>query len=192
MSLIQLWTTGVYHPRLAFEVVRDSKSLRWAFGSVLIFNLVISLTTTAAQILLGREPQLESVLTFIPTEHYLQAEFFFLPILRISLWLLQAAVIHLGIRLTGQPSDLDRILLIGGLTYFVVMPPLLVSDWILVAINRFEVAITMYTHGFVAIWSMILTILGLQTLLRIRRSLAAVTSILALLLTLPYLMIFAR
>ena len=192
MSLIQLWTTGVYRPRLAFEVVREHKSIRWAFGSVLIFNLVISLTTTAAQILLGRGPQLESVLTFIPTEHYLQAEFFFLPILRISLWLLQAAVIHLGIRLTGQPSDLDRILLIGGLTYFVVMPPLLVSDWILVAINRFEVAITMYTHGFVAIWSMILTILGLQTLLRIRRSLAAVPSILALLLTLPYLMIFAR
>ena len=126
------------------------------------------------------------------TERYLQAEVFFLPVLRLCIWLLQAAIIHLGIRLAGKASDMDRILLIGGFVYLVVMPPILVTDWLLVAIDRFDVSITMYTHGFVALWSLTLMSFGLKSLLKIKFVLAICTSMLALITTIPLLMIFAR
>jgi hypothetical protein len=192
MSLIQYWWTGITQPAAAFGQLEVKTSPHWAFWCVLIINVVVSLTTTTSQVLLGRAPQLESVLTFLPTERYLQAEIFFLPVLRIGIWLLQAAIIHLGIRLAGQVSDMDRILMIGGLIYLIVMPPLMVTDWVLVGLDRFEVGITMYTHGLAALWSVILTILGLRVLLGIKLPLGVLTSTVALISTLPLLMIFAR
>jgi hypothetical protein len=106
----------------------------------------------------------------LPTEQYLLAEILFLPTLRIVVWMLGAAVTHLALRLVGHPGGFDQLLNIGGLGYLVVMLFILVSDWLLIVIDRYD--IVMVTHSLVLPWAMILTVIGLRQLLNVRRATA--------------------
>jgi hypothetical protein len=192
MNLFQLWRTGVVNPSRAFEELSDKAAPQWGFWIVLLFNVAISLFTLLPLHLLGRGPQLESVLTFLPTEDYLVAEIFFLPVLRVVVWLLEGAIIHVGIRLSGRTSDFDQILNIGGLAYLVVMPPLMLSDWVLIALDHYQVTITAFTHGFVALWGLFLSIVGLQKLLDVKIWLAFGLSLLNMVVGISIFAIFAR
>jgi hypothetical protein len=192
MSLFQLWRTGLVNPGRAFEELKAKPAPQWGLAVVVFFNVAISLTTLLALYLLGRGPQMESALTFLPTEHYLVAEMFFLPVLRVGLWLLGSVIIHVGIRLAGKPSDVDLILNIGGLAYLVVMPLLLPSDWLLIALNLYGIGITQYTHGFVALWSMFLSVVGLRRMLGVGTGLALGLSLLSMVTSIMILAIFAR
>jgi hypothetical protein len=66
LNLLELWWAGVVHPAQAFEEVRKKPAPAWGFRVVLLFNLVISLTSLLALYLLGRQPFLPSWLTFLP------------------------------------------------------------------------------------------------------------------------------
>ena len=192
MNLFQLWRTGVVNPSRAFEALSDKAAPQWGFWVVLLFNVAISLFTLLPLHLLGRGPQLESALTFLPTEDYLVAEIFFLPVLRVAVWLLDGAITHVGIRLFDRHSDFDQILNIGGLTYLIVMPPLMLSDWVLIALDCYQVTITGFTHGFVAIWSLFLSVIGLQKLLDVEGRLAFGLSLLNMVVGISIFAIFAR
>ncbi len=89
-------------------------------------------------------------------------------------------------------SLLDQVLNIGGLAYLVVMPPLLLSDWLLIALNRYGIEITQYTHGFVALWSAFLSVVGLRKLLGVGTGLALGLSLLSMVLGIIVLAILAR
>ncbi len=190
MDLFQTWIAGVARPVRAFEGLRARPAPAWGFWVVLVFNLLISATTLLAQVLLGRPPIMESWLTFLPDRNYLLAEVFFLPPLRILVWLAGAAIVHLGIRLANKTSDFDLILNMGGLGTLVVMPFILVSDWLLIAWNVYPVAT--YTHPLAALWGMVLTVIGLRLLFGTRLSLAIVMTLASTLATIPLLAIFAR
>jgi len=189
-SLFRLWWSGVTAPSRAFEELKSKPAPKWGFWVVLVFNLLISLTTLLAQYLLQQPPLMESWLTFLPTEKYLLPEMFFLPPLRILVWLLGSAIIHLGLRLARQTSDFDQILNIGGMGYLIIMPFILISDWVFVALNQYSIA--EYTHPFAAIWSVALTYIGLKTILGTRKRLAFGMVLLSEVLTIPLLAIFAR
>ncbi len=190
MNPLKLWWTGVTHPRQAFDELGSKPAPQWGFWVVLIFNLAISVFTLLPLYLLGSEPLMPSALTFLPTEKYLLAEIFFLPPLRIAVWMLNAAVIHLALRLARRPGGFDRLLNIGGLEYLVVMPFILVTDWLLITIDRYDIA--MYTHSLALPWTMILTVIGLNRLLDVKSATAWGLTVLGNLLTLPFLALFAR
>jgi hypothetical protein len=192
LSLPRLWLLGVTHPARAFDALRAKPAPQWGFWVVVAFNVAISCTTLLALYLLGRGPQLPSALTFLPTERYLLVEIFFLPVLRVAVWLLASASIHLGVRLAGRVSDFDTILNIGGLGYLVVMPPLLLADWLLVALDAYAISITTWTHLGVALWSMGLTVVGLRRLLHLPLGLALGLAALSTAVSIPLLAIFAR
>ena len=190
MNLLRLWWTGVTHPVRAFGELPSRPAPAWGFWVVLVFNLLISATTLPALYLLAVPPFLESWLTFLPTEDYLLAEIFFLPPLRILVWLLGAAVIHIGLRLAKHPGGMDILLNIGGLATLVVMPVSLLSDWLLIALGAYRIA--EYTHPLAAVWGVVLTVLGLKQMLGVRTGMAVVLALASEVLTIPFLAIFAR
>lgn len=193
MNLFELWWTAVTHPARAFEEVKRKPAPTWGFRVVLCFNLMISLTSLLALELLGRQPFLPSWLTFLPTERYYQFEIFFLPVLRMVSWLLSAATIHLGLRLMGRPSDMDRILNIGGVQYLVVLPYTFAVDWTAIALNAYGFGLIAVLHGAVdLIWSLTLGVIGLRVLLGLKPRLAVELSLLSTVVSLPLLAIFAR
>ena len=115
---------------------------------VQVYNLLISSTTLLTLYLLCQPPFLESWLSFLPTEKYHFAEMFFLPPLRIAVWLIGAAVIHLGLHLAKQACDFDTLLNIGGLGYLITMPFILLPDWLWIVLNAYWLA--EYIHPLVA------------------------------------------
>lgn len=101
-----------------------------------------------------------------------------------------AAVIHLGLRLARAQSNFDRILNIGGLGYLVIMPFILISDWIFVAFNSYGLAASV--HSLTAPWSILLTTIGLKKVLGAKTGLAISLSLVSEVISIPLLAIFAR
>lgn len=112
--------------------------------------------------------------------------------MRAAVYLLGAAIIHVSLRLTDRTSDIDRILNIGGLANLIVMPSLLLSDWVLIVLSRYDFAIVGITHPLVAVWSLLLVTIGLSQLLGIGMKLAFGLTLLSQIVTIPLLAIFAR
>ena len=193
MSLVQLWWNAMVRPVRAFEEVKKKPAPIWAFRLLLIFNLMISLTTNLARFLLGHAPLLPSWLTFLPTNRYLLAQVFFMPVLRMAVWILGSCVIHLGIRLAGKPSDMDKILNIGGVQYLVVMPYTFLVDWSTLALGVFDISLIGYIHGGIdLVWSIALQVIGLRVMMGLRTGQALGLSLASTAVTLPLLAIFAR
>jgi hypothetical protein len=189
MNLLHLWWTGLTSPRRAFAELRARPAPQWGFWVVLVFNLAIS-ATTLVRYLLGQDLLMPSALTFLPSEKYLLAEVFFLPPLRVLHWLLSAAVLHLGLRLTRHPGGFDQLLNMGGLGYLIVMPFILVTDWLFIAVGRYDFA--EYVHSLTLPWSLILTVIGLNERLGVKAATALGLAVVGTPLTLPLLAIFAR
>lgn len=190
MNLFQFWWLGLTHPGQAFRELKSKPAPAWGFWVVLVYNLLISSITLSALYLLHRQPFLESWLTFLPTAKYYLAEIFFLPPLRIAVWLISAAVIHLGLRLAKQASDFDTLLNIGGLCTLITMPFILLPDWLCIALNAYWLA--EYTHPLVAFWGAVLTVIGLKKLLGVKAGLAIGLVLISMAVSLPLLAIFAR
>ncbi len=193
MNYFQLYVTAVVHPARAFDEIRCKPAPLWAFKVLLFFNLLISATSTLARYLLGQDLLMPSALTFLPDEHYLLAQIFFLPVVRMTHWLLSAAIIHLGIRLAGKPSNMDQILNIAGVIYLVVMPYTFLVDWTLIALNAFNSSVVFGLHGVVdLVWSLVLQVIGLRRLLGIETKLALTVSLISSAVGMPLLALFAR
>ena len=193
MNYFQLYLAGVFHPARAFDEIRSRPAPLWAFKVLLFFNLLISATSTLARYLLGYGPMMPSSLTFLPDENYLLAQIFFLPMVRMLAWLLGAAVIHLGIRLAGKPSNMDQILNIAGVIYLVVMPYTFLIDWTAIALNAFNSQVIVVLHGVVdLVWSLALQVIGLRQLLGIETRLALIASVISAAVGVPLLALLAR
>jgi len=193
MNLIQLWWTAMVHPSRAFEEVRKKPAPLWAFQVLLVFNLLISLTTNLARVLSGGKVLLPSWLTFLPDDRYLFAQLFFLPLLRMASWLLGSAIIHLGIRISGRPGDFDRVLQVGGVQYLVVMPYTFLVDWTTLAFGIYGIGLIGIVHGGVdLVWSLTLQTIGLRVLVGLDTKLALGLSVISEAVTLPLLALLAR
>ena len=193
MNYFQLYVTAVLHPACAFDEIRSRPAPLWAFKVLLVFNLLISATSTLARYLLGQDVLMPSSLTFLPDENYLLAQIFFMPVLRMAQWLLSSAIVHLGIRLAGKPSDMDQILNIAGVIYLVVMPYTFLIDWTAIALNAFNSQVIVVLHGVVdLVWSLALQVIGLRQLLGIETKLALIVAVISSAVGVPLLALFAR
>ena len=189
MSYARLWWLGVSRPGQAFDAIREKPAPAWGFLIIVLFNIAISLTDLVRW-LTDAPLVMDSWLTILPAERYLLAELFFLPILRVLVALLAAGVIHVFLRLARQPTDYDRQVNLGGMGYLVMMPVVLVTDWLLLATGRYDLAV--YTHSAGMIWSLILAVVGLRRFFGLSTGYAVVGWALSQVLTLPFLSIFAR
>lgn len=193
MNVFELWWTAMVHPSRAFEEVRNKPAPMWAFWVLLTFNILISLTTNLWRYLSGGEPLLPSWLTFLPEDRYLVAQLFFIPVLRMLLWVIVSGVTHVGLRLLGSKSDFDLLLQIGGVVFLVVMPYSFLIDWSTLALGVFGFGLIVYIHGAVdLVWSLVLSVIGLQVLLQLDWRTAIGLNLIATSLVMPFGAIFAR
>jgi hypothetical protein len=190
LHLVQLWWQGIISPRRAYDELRSKPAPQWGFWVVVTFNLLISATTLLAQYLLRQDLVMPSWLTFLPDDKYLLYEMFFLPPLRVLVWIASAGITHLGLRMIRQPGGFDQLLNMGGLGYLIVMPITLASDWVLVALDRYDLA--QFTHSLLLPWAFYLTVVGMKVVLGVKTSTAAILFLISTALTLPLLAIFAR
>ena len=189
MNLYRLWIEGCLHPTRAFEELKTRPAPQWGFWVVVNFNGLIAVTILI-RYLIGDTPLMASWLTFLPDDKYLLAEIFFLPPLRVMLWLAGAAVIHTCLRLTHQRTNFDQMLNIGGLGYLVVMPFILITDWVFIAFGRYGIA--QYVHSFAPLWGLLLNCFALRSFFGTPVRLTILWTLVSTLLTLPFLAILAR
>ena len=78
----------------------------------------------------------------------------------------------------------------GGLGYLIIIPFILVTDWLFIPVDRYDIA--EYVHSLALPWSIILTVIGLKELLGVKTAAAWGLALLSALLTIPLLAIFAR
>lgn len=193
MNYFQLYLAGVFHPARAFDEIRTRPAPWWAFKVLLFFNLMISATSTLARYLLGQKVLMPSSLTFLPDENYLLAQIFFLPVMRMEVWLLGAAFTHLCIRLAGKPSNMDLILNMAGVGYLVIMPYTFLVDWTAIALGAYGSGVIILLHGMVdLVWSLVLGVIGLRRLLGLETQLALIVSIIGAFVVIPIQALFAR
>jgi hypothetical protein len=189
MNLYRLWFAGILHPTQAFEDLKTRPAPQWGFWVVVILNLLIS-ATTLVRYLIGDPLVMASWLTFLPDGRYLLAETFFLLPLRVMVYLATAAIFHAGLRLVRHPSDFDQQLNIGGLNNMIILPVILLTDWIFLIVGRYPIA--QYTHSFAPLWGLILNIIGLRVFFGTPARITIGLTLIGILLTIPILAIFAR
>ncbi len=71
-----------------------------------------------------------------------------------------------------------------------MMPFILFSDWLLIALNAYWLA--EYTHPLAALWGLVLAVIGLKKLLGTKAGQAVVLAIVSTAVSIPLLAIFAR
>jgi hypothetical protein len=162
MNFVQVWLLGLVNPSRAFDELRKKPAPSWGFWAILVRFVPTSLTSILALRLLGRTPFAPSYLTFLSTENYYTVEIFFLPIFGLVGWLLGGAVVHLCLRLTGNPSSFDWILNVIGFGLLIVMPVVWFLDWSTIALNVYGVGVTPIIHALISLWEVTLFGIGLS------------------------------
>ncbi len=193
IDLVRLFATALRAPSRAVDIACSQPGAAWGFKVVVGFNLAIALSTTLALAVSGAVPEYAPVLRFIPPERYYLAEMFFLPLVRVGIWWVSAAIIHLGLGAFRHPSTLAGQLNLGALVNLVVMPFIFALDWSALALGFYQSATFRLTHGFLALClGCVYSTLGVRRLSGAPLLLALGLVLLSLLATVPVLAVLAR
>ena len=170
---LRLWLAGYCSPRRfvgeldlapAPHTGLYGAGLRAAMDSLLLYLPLA---------VLGRQPSLASALIFLPTERYYLASVLFMPPYLLLQWLFLSALVHVTLRLLRQPSDIDRILNVNGMTDLVVGAVLVPWDWLWVLAGWRNEVLLGVSHLVLVVWGILLATVYLNRCLGIRVWLAA-------------------
>jgi len=128
---------GFLHPVAAMSELPDDGPPTAGLVAVVTRFAVQDLVQTLPLALLGRRPFMPSRLPIRPEHHY-RAQVVFLPFFGVIQWLLMGAAAQGVLRLTGERSDLSRVLDVIGQGMLSPMPPLWLCDAALIATDRFR------------------------------------------------------
>jgi hypothetical protein len=192
MNFPQIWLAGYYNPDRLIAELKTKPAPHWGFYAQITRSLLDSLLLYLPLALMGRQPSMPSYLTFLPTEHYFVASVFFVPIFVLAQWILLSAILHLILRLSGQPSDVDQILNITGMASLVVGAVLVVWDWIWIAMGWHSYVLLGVSHLVLVIWAMVIMVLGFRRILGLPLWLAIVLNLIYLVLGEPLGALFMR
>ena len=107
-------------------------------------------------------------------------------------WLLGAVVVHVVLRLSKLPSDIDQILNLTGMAGLVIAAFLIVWDWFWFVVGGTNQYFLGISHLIVDIWWFVITVIGLKRILGVSVWLGIVLSILAFVAAMPFAIIFMR
>jgi hypothetical protein len=178
MNFVQVWLLGIVNPYRMFDELKSKPAPLCGFCAVLIRFVATSIITILALYLLGRAPFVSSNLAFLTTENYHSAKIFFLPIFGLVAWLLMSSIAHIVLRLVGKASNFDQVLNIVGMGMLILMPVMWLWDWMMIALNLYQLTTMAVSHTVVQLWEAIIEfvgfkrILGLGTLLAVCIALA--------------------
>jgi Yip1 domain len=163
-GLARWWARGVVDPVAVMRALPGAGWPRLGLVAVVTRFTVQDLVQTLPLALLGRRPFIPAKLPVRPEHHY-RAQLVFLPVAGMGLWLLMGGTAHGLLRLTGERSDLGRVLDVVGVAMVIPMPPLWVCDMALIAANRFRLPELAFVNPAVQAWETALFGIGLHTAL---------------------------
>lgn len=174
VRLLHWWVRGLAHPGAVMRSLPDTGGAKVGLAAVLTRFTVQDLAQTLPLALLGRRPFMPAKVPIRPEHHY-RAQLVFLPLFGLGEWLLMSGAAHALIRLTGQQSDVRRVMDVIGVGMLIPMPPLWVGDAALIAADGFRMPALGFINVPVQVWETVLFGVGLHTALDVpwRRALLA-------------------
>jgi hypothetical protein len=192
MNFIQAWLLGFGNPKKFADALINKPAPHWGLGSLVLRGMMDSLLLYLPVTLMNRQPPTPSYLTFFPTENYYQVLIWLTPIIFMVQGLLGAAVIHVCLRLRKIRSNYDQILNITGMSALVVSTILVVWDWLWFFIGDADQFFLGISHLIIDIWWFVLVVTSLDRIMKVSRRSGIVVSIIALIATFPFAVIFMR
>jgi len=192
MDFFKVWFLGIIEPPSAFEKLKNKPAPLWGLLAVLIRFLGTSITSILVLYLLDRQPFEPSYLSFLSNKNYYLAEIFFLPLFGLAIWLLTSSVVHLILRLNGKSSNFDQILNVVGMGMLIIMPVVWLWDWVMIALNWYQMMIMAFSHSVFALWGVMLHSVGFKKVLGIRTISAIGLALVIPCVYIPLAMIFIR
>jgi hypothetical protein len=173
-ELARWWAQGLVDPVAVMRALPEAGWPKTGMVAVVTRVTVQDLVQTLPLALLGRRPFIPAKLPIRP-EHYYRAQLAFLPVVGIGQWLLMGGIAHGLLRLTGQRSDLGRVLDVIGVGMLIPMPALWLCDAALIAADRFRLPELAIVNPAVQLWETALFGIGLRTVLGVpwRRAMPA-------------------
>jgi hypothetical protein len=191
-EFLRLWLTGYVNPAKLVDGLADRPAPHWGLYAQSLRALMVSFLLYLPLFLVGRTPPTPSNLSFVPADRYYGALVWLAPIVFAAQWLLAGSVMHLVIRLSGRPSDLDQILNITGMGTLVVGAFLVIWDWAWILIGGLDQYWLGYSHLLIDVWGVVIAVVGLKRLLRVPVWLGVAAYVLALLSAVPMAVMFMR
>ncbi len=192
MNFTQVWFTGYVNPVRFVDALKNKSAPHWGFYAQVLRSLMDSLLLYLPVALLRRQPPTPSYLTFIPTDQYYIALIWLTPLVFMVEWLLGAVVVHVVLRLSKLPSDIDQILNLTGMASLVIAAFLIVWDWFWFVVGGTNQYFLGISHLIIDIWWFVITVIGLKRILGVSVWLGIVLSILAFIAAMPFAIIFMR
>lgn len=192
MSFFQTWLAGYYNPSRVVDGLQTGPAPRWGVYAQVIRVLLDALFLYLPLALMGRQPSTPSYLTFLPTENYYLVSVFLAPVFILAQWLLLSVIVHVILRLAGQPSDVDQILNVTGMAGLIAGAVLIAWDWAWVIVGWHDVVLLGVSHLVLVVWAMAITVLGFRRILGLPVWLAIALNVLWLGLGEPLGAIFMR
>ena len=192
MNFAQVWFTGYVNPGRFVDAVKSKPAPHWGFYAQVLRSLMDSLLLYLPVALLGRQPPTPSYLTFIPTDQYYIALIWLTPLVFMAQWLLGAVVVHVVLRLSNRPRDIDQILNLTGMAGLVIAAFLIVWDWLWFVVGGTNRYFLGTSHLIVDIWWFVIMVIGLKRTLGVSVWLGIALSILAFVAAMPFAITFMR
>jgi hypothetical protein len=191
-GFLRAWLAGYSSPGRFAEALEAKSTPLWGLCAVGLRGLLDALLVYLPVALLGRTPPEPSYLTLLPTEGYYLTLVWLAPLVFLAQWLLGAAVLHIGLRLSGRPSDMDRILNLTGMASLVVGAVLIPWDWFWLLVGGVDQYLLGVSHLLIDIWWFVLVVTGLRRSLGIGAGRAIALSALAFAAAFPLAVLLMR
>ncbi len=191
-GFLRVWLAGYGAPGRFAEALEAAPAPQWGLAATALRGLVDALLLYLPVALLGRTPPTPSYISLFATESYYYALIWLAPLVFMAQWLLGAGIIHLGLRLSGRASDMDRILNLTGLASLVVAAILIVWDWLWLLVGGLNQYLLGLSHLLIDIWWFALVVAGLRRGAGIGVGRAILLCALAMAAGLPLAMLFMR
>ena len=162
--VVRLWGAGFRSPGTVFAALPRRGGPALGAAAVLTRFVVTDLLETVPQAMLGRRPFTPTKLPITPERHY-RVQALYLPAVGVAQWALMGCVAQGVLRLSGERSELARVLDAIGVGMLIPMPALWASDTLMLATDTYRLPGLAVTHSLVQLWEAGLFSVGLHAAL---------------------------
>jgi hypothetical protein len=187
-----MWWTGYSSPGQFIDILKSTPAPHWGLSAQLLRGVLDSLLIYFPVYLMGGVPPTPSFLAIFSSEQYYLTLSWLGPLVLLVILLLQAAVLHVLLRLLGYHSDIDRLINLIGMAALVVGAVLIPWDWAMFALGFVDQYLLGTTHLVISLWGVVLVTVGLRKLFSVPVGTGVWLSLLMIPIGLPFAVMFMR
>ena len=192
MDFIRLWFTGYVSPAEFADRLKGKPAPHTGFYGAMLRAAMDSFLLYLPVYLMGRVPPQPSNLSAFPTETYYGTLIWLGPLVFLGEWLLGGALVHVVLRLSKRPSDMDQLLNIGGMEMLIVGAVLVVWDWIWIFLGGMTQNTLGISHLVINLWGVAIATVALKRILGVPVWLGIILNFLGMAASMPLAIMFMR